>query len=103
TGREQGPRIFPVRLHQFRASFRRQSTRASAKAQQWRGFLALEKVRPALGGGPAAANPVWGRGGWGRDRAANSCGCFHCPRDAAVVTAGRGSPMETHWFGSDCD
>src|SRR5438105_2183128 len=31
-----------------------------------------KKVRPALGGEPAAANPVWGRGGWGRDRAANS-------------------------------
>src|SRR5215510_4651678 len=49
----------------FRSSTTRLPNAAGGAAPSSR-----KKVRPALGGEPAAANPVRGRGGWGRDRAA---------------------------------
>jgi hypothetical protein len=73
-----------------------------------RGFLRIaelyKKVRPALGGEPAAASPVWGRGGWGRDRGRKrQWGSKTSRRDVAVAVAVRGSPSETQTLGSDWD
>lgn len=63
--------------------------------------LAFPKmVRPAFGGRRPRANPVWGRGEWGRDRDAISW----CQRDeVAVATVGRLSPSATQLLGLLCD
>src|SRR5882757_6246317 len=67
-------------------------------------FTVPKKLRPSLGGGSAARDPVWDGEGWGCDRVA----CLlipGCQRSLAlaVAIAGRLSPSETHTFGSLCD
>src|ERR1700693_811118 len=61
------------------------------------------KLRPALGEGRAARDPVWDGEGWGCDRIA--CPVISCYRSwaLAVATAGRPSPSETQTLGSRCD
>jgi hypothetical protein len=59
-----------------------------------------KKVAAGVGGRRPRASPVWGRGGWGRDRDADSS----FQRDeVAVANAGRVSPSETQLFGLLCD
>ena len=61
-----------------------------------------KKLRPALGGGPAAREPGLGtgRGGdvTGYAELLNCCQCV-----AAVAGAAYESPRDTHTFGFDCD
>src|SRR5579864_5775377 len=49
----------------FRIRSSMNSRAAIAKSHQRRRFCDAKKVRPALGGEPAAREPIWGRGGVG--------------------------------------
>jgi hypothetical protein len=63
-----------------------------------------KRVRPAPGGEPAAREPGLGTGRGGDVTEFAKLLCSLCiQREVAVSGAVRGSPSETHTFGSDCD
>ena len=67
------------------------------------GVLMAKKGAAGLRGErPAAREPGLGTGRGG-DVTGSRSSFFFVQRDAAVDTAGRGSPSETQTFGSDCD
>ncbi len=68
------------------------------------GVLMAKKGAAGAWGSTGRARTRSGDGeGWGRDRVRGTPSLFASQRDVAVDTAGRGSPSETHTFGSDCD
>src|SRR5262249_16707340 len=72
----------------------------------WNGIAlhSTEKVRPAPGEEPAARTRSGDGEGWGRDRGRKLLvRYFRDQREAAVAGVPRGSPSETHTFGSACD
>src|SRR5262249_35376880 len=99
--------VFPVSTCTVRAVFCREARSTERqKRPKNRGFLAFtrhrKKVRPTLGGGPAAREPGLGTGRGG-DVTGNAELLVRCQCAVAVALDEFGSPSDTHTLGSACD